>query len=415
LSPNQARNLGWQAVQTKYTVFLDNDALVSAQWLEQLVQCAEETNAWVVAPLYLIGEFEKRTIHLTEGRLHARVEQGRRVLYDEQFLFNASLDSLQEPLRRGPTDYAEFHCMLVRTDVLQRVGPLDEKLWSLHEHIDVCLGVQKAGGTVLVEPSSVVTYVPPPPGRWWDLPYFMLRWNEEWNHSSVRHFLEKWNYDRLGWVGDKGPDTEEDPVIRFGRGHRRLLTGLRATQSETEYSPASPIDQAQLIVALFLSVDRDQFELGLLDANGVAVNAEPHLNPAQVFQRVPALLQRAENDNLTAVVRPESTGKPTEPILIRLDDVPSDFLQKARPYAFLTLKTHRDLYQCWIAVDKGRGQASFSGNTYRESDMSNAVFLSGREKVGFCEGVAGLLVTAHQFDRSGIRNHVPEAGLSTSE
>src|SRR5262245_39158566 len=29
MSPNQARNWGWQAVQTKYTVFVDNDALVT--------------------------------------------------------------------------------------------------------------------------------------------------------------------------------------------------------------------------------------------------------------------------------------------------------------------------------------------------------------------------------------------------
>ena len=46
ISPNRARNWAWQEVQTKYTVFLDNDALVTPGWLEELVRCADETGAW---------------------------------------------------------------------------------------------------------------------------------------------------------------------------------------------------------------------------------------------------------------------------------------------------------------------------------------------------------------------------------
>ena len=70
LSPNRARNLGWREVETKYTVFIDNDALVTPGWLQTLVQCADQTEAWVVGPLYLIGELEKQTSHMAGGRLH---------------------------------------------------------------------------------------------------------------------------------------------------------------------------------------------------------------------------------------------------------------------------------------------------------------------------------------------------------
>src|SRR5512132_1589605 len=62
MSPNQARNLGIRGVSTKYVVFLDNDALVAPGWLESLVECAEETDAWVVGPLYYLGEFEKEIV-----------------------------------------------------------------------------------------------------------------------------------------------------------------------------------------------------------------------------------------------------------------------------------------------------------------------------------------------------------------
>src|SRR5271166_3823226 len=43
LSPNEARNVGFAKVETKYAVFLDNDVIVAPGWLRGLVRCAEET------------------------------------------------------------------------------------------------------------------------------------------------------------------------------------------------------------------------------------------------------------------------------------------------------------------------------------------------------------------------------------
>jgi glycosyltransferase involved in cell wall biosynthesis len=51
LSPNESRNLALKHVQTPYVVFVDNDVKVSQNWLDPLVRCAEETGAWLVAPL----------------------------------------------------------------------------------------------------------------------------------------------------------------------------------------------------------------------------------------------------------------------------------------------------------------------------------------------------------------------------
>src|SRR5579864_7036334 len=51
LSPNQARNIGLRAANSKYVVFVDNDVIVASGWLTALLQCAEETNASLVGPL----------------------------------------------------------------------------------------------------------------------------------------------------------------------------------------------------------------------------------------------------------------------------------------------------------------------------------------------------------------------------
>ena len=69
LTPNEARNIGLELVDTKYIVFVDNDLVVQKGWLEALVQCADDTNAWVVGPTYLVGKPEDGIIHLTSGRL----------------------------------------------------------------------------------------------------------------------------------------------------------------------------------------------------------------------------------------------------------------------------------------------------------------------------------------------------------
>ena len=98
LAPNQARNLGIREANTKYTVFLDNDALVSPGWLEALVQCAEETGAWVVGPVYFIGEFEKQIIHMAGATVHFKDHDGKRVLYEEQYYLDTPLAALPDPL-----------------------------------------------------------------------------------------------------------------------------------------------------------------------------------------------------------------------------------------------------------------------------------------------------------------------------
>jgi GT2 family glycosyltransferase len=100
LSPNQARNLSLPHINTKYVVFLDNDTLVTKGWLERLLGCAEETDAFVVGPLYLIGEFERAIIHMAGGRLHDEVVAGQRVLVDEQYLFDTPIPEARTRLRR---------------------------------------------------------------------------------------------------------------------------------------------------------------------------------------------------------------------------------------------------------------------------------------------------------------------------
>lgn len=236
LTPNQARNLGLRQVQTKYVVFIDNDALVTPGWLSALVDCAEKTGAWVVAPVTLMGKANSQTIHHAGGLVGIREEQGERVFYLEHCYNGKSLPDVASSLHAGPTEFAEFHCMLMLTEAFERVGPLDEQLFSMHEHEDVCLAVRECGGTVYFEPRSVVRYVSPPPFAWSDLPYYMLRWSEAWNAASHEHFENKWrlrkNDNSIQLEREWARDHRRTP-LRTLRGAARRLCRLCGLQPNT--------------------------------------------------------------------------------------------------------------------------------------------------------------------------------------
>ena len=67
VTPNEARNIALPYANSEFLVFLDNDVHVSQGWLQSLLQCAEETQASAVGPLYCEGRFERPLIHNAGG------------------------------------------------------------------------------------------------------------------------------------------------------------------------------------------------------------------------------------------------------------------------------------------------------------------------------------------------------------
>lgn len=237
LSPNQARNLGLSEVGTKYVVFIDNDVVVTPGWLNPLVRCAQDTGATVVSPLICQGTPVHEEVHCAGGEsgimLETKGDQDRRRIIEKIYKQGRRVADVRDQLQRQPTGLAEFHCMMVRTQIFEQVGMLDEALMNTKEHVDFCMTVAEAGGTVYLEPASVVTYVPGPPLEWTDIPFYMLRWSDAWELASLQRLRDKWDltedeyfknkYNRLGWRRNMTIIKPLSRNLSFGRSNNRLV------------------------------------------------------------------------------------------------------------------------------------------------------------------------------------------------
>jgi GT2 family glycosyltransferase len=211
LSPNSARNLGLRQTTGKYIVFIDNDVIVSPGWLQSLIQCAEETGATVVSPLICQGTPLHTEIHCAGGETGILEEtkngSTRRRIIEKIYMQGKTL--AHHHIERQQTKLAEFHCVLVRRNIFTSIGYLDENLLNTKEHVDLCMLVENANGSIYLEPKSIVTYVPTTSLQLTDIPFYMLRWSDAWEKASLEHLSQKWNltkdeyfknrYKRLGW------------------------------------------------------------------------------------------------------------------------------------------------------------------------------------------------------------------------
>ena len=50
---------------------------------------------------------------------------------------------MRDQLQREQTSVAEFHCLMVRADIFDRIGAFDESMLTVLENLDFCLAVAR--------------------------------------------------------------------------------------------------------------------------------------------------------------------------------------------------------------------------------------------------------------------------------
>lgn len=193
LWPQQARIEVAADFTSEYVVFIDNDVEVSSGWLQAMLNCADETGAGIVGPLYLWGDgATPPKVHMAGGKMVDRIDPDGRVIEESHEGMNADPDDPSLDLQRRACGFVEFHCMLIRTDLLDQGRLLDPDIACVHEHIDVALGARERGFEVMFEPAARVTYLAFAPYSLDELSLLRRRWAPAAGEASIAAFCRKW-------------------------------------------------------------------------------------------------------------------------------------------------------------------------------------------------------------------------------
>jgi GT2 family glycosyltransferase len=171
-------------IDTKYTIFLDNNILFSQFWLEKLIECMEIYKAGIVGPTYL---WNKNKIHMFGGDSNITNKN----FSERHYLVNEDEKILQK-LKPRKCNFVEYHCLMIRTDLLKQ-NVLDPSLLIIHQHIDLSFAVKKLGYDTYVTPYSVITYANEFTIEDYEKDFFKIRWNNDIVEKDIDYFCKKWN------------------------------------------------------------------------------------------------------------------------------------------------------------------------------------------------------------------------------
>ncbi len=144
----RANNIGIRASSLRYVVLLNSDTVVTPQWLEKLIATADQSpDIGVVTPKLLrpgSPPIIDSTGHLYQYQTGLAVDRGSEDPDSGQYDRFTELPSCC------------FACALVKREVFERVGLLDEKMFLYFEDVDFGIRARIAGWRVVYCPESLV-------------------------------------------------------------------------------------------------------------------------------------------------------------------------------------------------------------------------------------------------------------------
>jgi len=142
-----SRNYGLSRAKGKYILILDSDAYINTTALVHLINVLnKEPSIGIVVPkiLYPSGNFQKSTdvfptlIHKIKRLFFLKTEERK------------SKEVVNHLVR--DVDYAISAFWLLKKELLDKVGLLDEKIFYSPEDVDYCIRVKKAGYRIVYDP-----------------------------------------------------------------------------------------------------------------------------------------------------------------------------------------------------------------------------------------------------------------------
>ncbi|EKD28782.1 MAG: hypothetical protein ACD_79C00205G0002 [uncultured bacterium] len=176
----RACNAGVKKSKSEYILLLNNDTLVTKNWLPPLLTIPDnDKNVACCGPKLL---FPDDTIQHA-GVIFFKDERIKREFPLITHIYQGQPSFLKEANMAKTYSALTAACLLIRKSYFNRVGGFDERFWNGYEDIDLCLKFEKHGFINVYEPESVVYHLESQSG------------NERFNryNENYKFLWNKWN------------------------------------------------------------------------------------------------------------------------------------------------------------------------------------------------------------------------------
>ena len=143
----EGNDIGIVASRGDHVVLLNSDTVVTPTWLVELIKTAEsDANVGITGPKTL--RFDRRTLDTTGHVLHHKIGEAE----------NRGSGEIDYGQYDEETDVlgVQFSCVLIKREVIDSIGLLDDKMFLYLEDVDYCVRARLSGWRVVYCPSSVI-------------------------------------------------------------------------------------------------------------------------------------------------------------------------------------------------------------------------------------------------------------------
>lgn len=162
----------------EYVLLLNNDTLVTENFLEELLKCFSFEENVGIATGRIMYNSEQKKVWYAGGRIDwtnlRAIHRG----------INGKLYNVQGMESVG---FASGCCMMISKECLKKIGGLPEEYFMYYEDLDYCLKAIEAGYKIIYNPESVIYHCVSSSGGGEESPFVI-----EWTNRSRRKFYHKY-------------------------------------------------------------------------------------------------------------------------------------------------------------------------------------------------------------------------------
>lgn len=164
-----------------YVLLINNDTTVESDFLDELVNSMEKNDECGITTGLILNYYDKNLVWYAGGEINWNRFYG----YHKHE--NENINRLR--LYESEVSFATGCLMLIRSEVITKVGELPEEYFMYYEDVDYCANIQENGYKIYFNPKSIIYHKISATSGESESPFAIT-----WNNRNRVNFINKYRY-----------------------------------------------------------------------------------------------------------------------------------------------------------------------------------------------------------------------------